>query len=104
MAFNVPTQEFHYSSAGPGSATDIATKTVWISHVYANNTTGGALTISLADKASTPVEILTAKSIPANDFIHLSFDPPLRANSGLNLNTPAGVDVKIQGFSNPNLV
>jgi hypothetical protein len=94
----VPQQLFQYASAGPGSATDIATATVWVDQVFVCNTTGGALTFTMADKAGTPVEVYTAKSIAANDVLGpVTFEPPLVCTDGININAAAGLDVRIQG-------
>ncbi len=94
-----PDKRFEYRSAGPGTATDISTKTVYVQLVVLCNTSGGALTVSIKDRASTPIEFTTAKSVGANDtVVYGPFNPPMKMVDGINLNAPAGVDVQIYGL------
>ena len=55
------------------SMTDKSTVTVVLDLLTITNTTGGALTITVQDKQSTPVAFLSATSIPANSTTVISF-------------------------------
>lgn len=95
---SVGTKPFVYKAVGPGSATDIATATVWVQQVVFANPTGGALTVSMKDRGGTAWELYNALSVAANTSFVASFNPPLRFDSGINFNAGATMDVQIHGL------
>ena len=87
----------------PSSATDIATKTVYVTKIRIHNRTGGALTISIDDRSGTPIEKYTAISIAANQIsLEIMSDMPETFTDGITINASAtGLSVTIEGFQEP---
>jgi len=50
----------------PAVATDATTVNTWLNQIYVANTTAGALTFTVLDKASSPKTLIPTVSIPAN--------------------------------------
>ena len=57
----------------PTSAGVAVTATTWLDMVTLTNTTGGALTVTISDRQTSPVVILPTVSIPANTLIVVQF-------------------------------
>ena len=59
--------------AVPTSAAIVASYDAYLKTITVTNTTGGALTFTLADRQASPIAVMTAVSIAANTTYILSF-------------------------------
>jgi len=94
-------KRFEYiNRAAPNSATDITTKTTYVTKIRIANR-GAISTFTLADKSSTPVEKYEAVSIGANSVSSdVMSDNPEKFEGGITL-TAGDADrlsVTIEGF------
>lgn len=87
----------------PTSARDDATETVYVAKIRLANRTGGALTVTIKDKSTTPVEKYTAVSIAANTVsLELMSDWPETFVDGINVVASAtGISYTIEGRKEP---
>lgn len=69
----LPTRLSGNIRAIPSSATDLTAKTAQLFQLVVSNTTAGALTLSVWDKNTSPLALLTAVSFPANSITIMSF-------------------------------
>lgn len=67
--------DFVPQAVGTGSAEVVFDRDVYVSFIQLTNTTGGALTVTVADRQGTPVHLLSAVSIAANTTFVIKMDP-----------------------------
>lgn len=95
-----PDKLFEYKSEAPTVAADLATVTTYVHVIRFSNTTAGAITVTLIDKAGTPMEWYKTVSIAANSVSNERIASPLKFEDGINLvASGAGLDTYILGFS-----
>lgn len=84
----------------PNSAADLSTTDTFLFQLSVTNGTGGALTITVADKQGTPVEALKATSIAAGATTILSWPEGLFLKGGLNwVASSTGLTAGVVAFS-----
>jgi hypothetical protein len=85
--------------AVPTGATDLTTTDTRVYQIHFVNTTAGALTVTLKDKQSTPRNLLTAYSIPANSYAKLDWPEGLFFSGGLNwIASGSGVEASVTAW------
>lgn len=70
--------------AVPKIAADLTTTTSWIWQLTFVNTTAGALTVTVADKNTVPLDLLDTVSLAANTTTIYSFPESVKMIGGIN--------------------
>lgn len=96
-----PGSRFEYTNRAVSNvAFDAVAETVRVFRIRVHNRTAVATTITIKDKATTPVECYTAKDVPTNDSFTEDFGPFGKVFTG-GINVVASVDnqlvLEIQG-------
>lgn len=100
----LPDKELRYRSRSvPDSATDITTKSGYVTSIRFCNRSGTAATITLEDKDTTPFEFYEAVSIAANSVSNERISTPLRFVGGLSIQagTADAITAEIFGWTDP---
>lgn len=76
--------------AVPTSTGTVTTNDAYLKTVTITNTTGGALTVTLADRQASPIAVLSAVSIAANTTYVIVFPVPYWCASGFTIVASGG--------------
>jgi len=68
----------------PNSAADLTTTDTWIFQIVVANKTGSAVTFTVKDKQSTPLELFNAVSLAANSITVAAFPEGVKMIGGVN--------------------
>ena len=104
LGIQLPDKEFRYRNRSvPNSGTDISAKTTWVTSIRIQNRTGGAATITLVDKDTTPFEYYTAVSVPANTVFNERIAAPLKFVGGITITAGSAnaLTAEIFGWQDP---
>lgn len=94
-----PDKEFRYQDSVPTSATDISEVDTYITVIRIANTTAGALTVTITDKADTPNNFYSSVSVPANGIVNERIADPLFFEGGINIDSSgSGLEASIMGW------
>lgn len=87
-------------STVPNVATDVTTSRSYIKQISVANKTGGAVTFTVTDKASSAKTLVPTISIPANTLIIMSWPDLVQMNGGISWSASAGtsLDAEIFGY------
>jgi hypothetical protein len=84
----------------PNSTTDVWTSTTHIDSIFLHNTSGGAVTVTIADKStdcnSGVCNILTATSIAAGQTWTMSMPGGIRLRSGVTVAASAANSIVVE--------
>lgn len=69
--------------AVPSTPTNLTSTDTWVFQLVVSNTTAGALTLTISDRASSPLAIFTTVSIAANSVQIYNFQEGIKFKSGL---------------------
>lgn len=85
--------------AVPTDATDLCAKNAWIFQIVLSNTTTGTLTVTIADKADTPLNLINAYPVDPNLPIVIPFPEGVKMNGGINwVASGAGLVAEVFGY------
>lgn len=90
-------------SVVPNSATDVTTTDSYILQITVTNTTGGAVTFTVTDKASSAKTLVPAISIPANTLLIMSWPDGVKMTGGISwtAGSATSLHAEIYGFRAP---
>lgn len=85
-------------SVVPNSATDVSTTNSYICQVSVANVTGGAVTFTVTDKASSAKTLIPTVSIPANTVIIMNWPNCVKMTSGISWTAGAATSLHAEIF------
>jgi len=82
----------------PNVAADLSTVDTWIYQIVLANKTGGAVTVTILDKAASPKTLLGAVSIAANTTYVVAFPDGVKMTDGVNWVASAANSIDAEVF------
>ncbi len=77
----------------PNTATSVTTTDTWIYQIALNNKTGGAITVTITDINTSPLDLVTAVSIAANTTYVIVFPEGQYMPNGFKWSASAGSSI-----------
>lgn len=92
-----------YLQVIPNVAADVATTDTWIFQLTISNVTGAAATVTVTDKAATPLDLLKDVSIAANTTYVVAFPEGVRMKNGFTWvsGTASALNASVVAFRVP---
>lgn len=77
----------------PAVAANVTTTHTWIFQIVVVNKTAGAITFTLTDRNTVPLDLLTAVSLPANSILIADFPEGMYMPNGVTWSASAGTSL-----------